>query len=525
MRLRVSEFGWHLLVGPNVILPYRLHPKSRQMKKLSHILAIVALCCFAREVSSQQGSYVLGFESWGGYTTNGTLPFWLRSNQYGSVPLDGASLSLVGFARKDYVPGKEKLFDWGASFEGRANLGQGSNLTLIEGYGKVRLGIFELRAGRSKKITGLCDSTLSSGSWAISGNNLGIPEVELSVRDFCTLPWFGGLFAFKGNFSHGWMGDVQMQREYTSRDTVLLNAFLHQKSLYIKLGKPEWRLKLLGGFNHQTIWGSEQEYYHEDFILSPFKTYLYVLTGKKYNNGLIREVRLGDHLGSVDIGLEYHFENFKILFYRQNFYDAGALVHLANIQDGLNGFSFENEIETTKKVILKRMNFEFLYSKNQAGEPWSPPTGSPYEAYYNHSQYINGWSYKEVGIGSPLIGSRVYIREDLPGDPLDYFINNRVIAFHVGLEGSVKKINCLLKATWSRNYGTYRTSDENQTTGIPDPGSYGLFGVQSQFSTIFQLSRNISHNVGISLIGAADTGELYYNSTGLFLTFLYKFTK
>ena len=65
------------------------------------------------------------------------------------------------------------IFDWGASFEGRANLGQGSNLILIEGYGKIRLSIFEFRAGRSKEIMGLCDTTLSSGSFSVSGNNLG----------------------------------------------------------------------------------------------------------------------------------------------------------------------------------------------------------------------------------------------------------------------------------------------------------------------------------------------------------------
>ena len=154
------------------------------MKRPSQILATVAICFCMGEVYGQQGNYVFGIESWAGYTSNGTVPFWLRSNQYGSVPLDGASLNLIGFARKDFEPGKEKLFDWGASFEGRANIGQGSNLTLIEGYGKVRLGIFELRAGRSKKITGLCDTTLTSGSWAISGNSLGIPEIELAVRDY-----------------------------------------------------------------------------------------------------------------------------------------------------------------------------------------------------------------------------------------------------------------------------------------------------------------------------------------------------
>jgi len=86
------------------------------------------------EVSAQHGNLVLGFESWGGYTSNETVPFWLRSNQFGSVPLDGPSLSLIGFARKDFKPGKEKLFDWGVSFEGRANVGEGSDLKLIDGF-------------------------------------------------------------------------------------------------------------------------------------------------------------------------------------------------------------------------------------------------------------------------------------------------------------------------------------------------------------------------------------------------------
>ncbi len=189
------------------------------MKSKALRLALLLLVFVTGSVAGQDSLYTFSLQGLGGYTTPGMVPFWLRANQFGSIPLDGASLSLIGAARKDYDLSSDKLFDWGASFEGRANLGQGSNLTLIEGYGKVRLGIFELRTGRSKKITGLCDTTLTSGSWAMSGTSLGIPEVELSVREFWTLPWFGGLFAFKGNFSHGWMGDVQMSR-YILLDTL-----------------------------------------------------------------------------------------------------------------------------------------------------------------------------------------------------------------------------------------------------------------------------------------------------------------
>lgn len=492
------------------------------MKRLSHILAVVFLCCFAGETFAQEGNPVLGFESWGGYTSGGTVPFWLRSNQFGSVPLDGASLSVIGFARKDYDTGLGKLFDWGASFEGRANLGQGSNLTLIEGYGKIRLGIFELRAGRSKEIMGLCDTTLTSGSWAVSGTSLGVPEIELSVRDYWTLPWFGGLFAFKGNFAHGWMGDVQMFR-YIMYDTLTLTSYLHKKSLYGRLGKPSWRLKLYGGFNHEVVWGSEQEYYLEDYTLTPLQTYYYVITGKKFSNGYIQEERQGNHLGSIDVGLEYRFQNINLFVYRQNLYEAGALRKLANIRDGLNGISITNLKEGGDNKYWDKLVFEFLYTKDQAGRPDSPEYGSYYEPYYNHGQYTEGWSYNGIGLGSPFITTATWLRKELPVYPGEFFVNNRIALFHFGGEGKIKNINYLLKVSWSKNWGTYNTTDEEQSTNNQDPGYYGIFGEQQQLSTCLELGKKLDNGLNLGLIGAADLGKLYYNSFGLFLKASYSF--
>ena len=492
------------------------------MKILKQILAFVALCCFTWEVSAQQGNYIFGLEGWGGYTSNGTVPFWLRSNQYGSVPLDGASLSLIGFARKDFDPGKEQLFDWGASFEGRANIGQGSDLTLIEGYGKVRLGIFELRAGRSKKITGLCDTTLTSGSWAISGNSLGIPEIELAVRDYWSLPWLGELFAFKGNFAHGWMGDLQMAR-FILLDTLTLRSYLHQKSLYGLFGKPSWRVRFYAGFNHQVVWGSERDYYLEDYTLTPWETYLYVITGKRFSNGYIQQERQGNHLGSIDLGLEFELSGVKILLYRQNLYEVGGLAHLANIQDGLNGLMIENLQQESRKTIWSKFLFEFLYTKNQAGRPWSPEFGSPYEPYYNHGQYLTGWSLDGTGLGNPFISTREYLRQELPAHPDDYFVNNRVLAFHLAGKGAINDVDIKFKASWSRNFGTYHTTDEEQSTDITDPGSIGIFGRKEQFSAFIEMDKKVSNNIGVGLTGAVDLGELYYNSAGIFLRLTYLF--
>jgi len=489
-------------------------------KRAIGLTALVYLLAIGA-VTGQDNNYNFTVQTLGGYTTPGVVPFWLRSNQFGSIPLDGASLSFIGAARKDYDLTGDKLFDWGASFEGRANLGQGSNLTLIEGYGKVRLGIFEIRAGRSKKITGLCDTTLSSGSWAISGTNLGIPEVELSVRDFWTLPFLGELFAFKGNFSHGWMGDLPMAR-YLESDTII-TSFLHQKSLYGRFGNPSWRFKIYGGFNHQVVWGNEQDYYNEDYTLEPIETYFYVITGKRYYGGHIQAERQGNHLGSIDLGFEYQFGKVKMLIYRQNFYEVGGLAHLANIQDGLNGICLENIFTERKSTGWDKFLFEFLYTKNQAGRPWSPEYGSPYEPYYNHGQYVTGWSYMGTGLGSAFISTASFIRTELPVHPADYFVNNRLVLFHIGGEGRIKYVDCLLKISYSRNYGTYYTSDEEQSTDISNPGEYGIFGEQQQTSTYLQLSRNLKNGINIGFIAVADIGGLYYNSGGAFLTASYTF--
>lgn len=185
-------------------------------------------------------------------------------------------MSIIGSVRKDYSSDRNKFFDWGAAAEGRANAGNKPNLILIEGYGKIRLGVFEIRAGRSKEIMGLCDSSLSSGSFSVSGNSLGIPKVQISIPEFYSLPFFGSLFAIKGNFAHGWIGQASMNMDST---IVQVGTYLHQSSFYGRFGKPSWKWRLYGGFNHQVLWGNENISYGNSYAFSPLKTYLYVIRG------------------------------------------------------------------------------------------------------------------------------------------------------------------------------------------------------------------------------------------------------
>jgi hypothetical protein len=153
-------------------------------------------------INAQERKLNYNIEAVGGYTSLRLMPFWLRSNQFGSIPLDNASLSLIGEVHKEYDINKKRIFDWGASVEGLGNLGNKSNFNLIEGYGKLQISVFEIRAGRSKEIIGLCDTSLSSMAFAVSGNAPGIPKVQISITEFYTLSILEELFAFKGNYAH-----------------------------------------------------------------------------------------------------------------------------------------------------------------------------------------------------------------------------------------------------------------------------------------------------------------------------------
>jgi hypothetical protein len=97
------------------------------------------------------------------------------------------------------------------------------------------------------------------------------------------------------------------------------------------------------------------------------------------------------------------------------------------------------------------------------------------------------------------------------------------MALHLGSEGAINSIAYRLKASWSRNFGTYLTTDEKQSTGLQDPGAYGIFGEQDQFSAILELNKKLGSGFDICIIGAFDVGQLYYYSSGVFLKASYSF--
>jgi hypothetical protein len=442
--------------------------------------------------------------------TSKAVPFWMRTNNYGSNPVQGASLAIIGGITKPYKNQNisPSNFDWGAGFQIRGNAGGDLNAKLLEGYLKAKWYIFQLKAGRTKDMMGLADSTLSSGSFAISGNSLGIPKVEIAIPEYWTLPFAHDWLAIKGTFAHGWLGDQNIvQHPFVISKSATTN--FHQKSFYGRLGKPGSKLSFYGGFNHQVFFGDESKYYR-NWNLSPISTYLMAITG-----GVHKFSKIGNHLGSIDQGIEINLKRINITTYHEFFYDVGGLIHLNNIKDGLFGVSLKNKILPQGNLKWKKVVFEFLSTKSQGGEIDAKLTPSGDENYYNNDIYTSGWTYKGENLGSNFLTNVKYARPELINKKGEVIINTRVLAIHAAIEGSYGMMNFILKGSMSRNFGNYASSSVGTSTGtirnIPDPP---YFSPVSQFSGYLELSYPLKNNLKLGLVTAGDYGNLLINSGG-----------
>lgn len=452
--------------------------------------------------------------------TSADIPFWMRTNQFGSIPDNDISGSIIARAGKGYnSSGRNKLLEWGMGAEARANLGNRSQFILTELYVKGRLSIFQLKAGRSRDIIGIADSTLSAGAFAVSGNALGIPRIQLSIPEYRPVPWTKKLIAVKASLAHGWFGQTKLRTNTEHVNSI--NSYYHELTMYGRIGKPSWKLKLYGGFNHLAMWGNEQKIYGSSgYDLRNIQTLWYIALGKPYLKSPTGTSKIGNHMGSLDQALEYDFKNVNITAYHQFFYEVGGLYHGNNLKDGLFGIVLRNKKQQTKRRGWRKILIEYMGSKSQGGEPDAPVTPSGDEDYYNNYLYYNAWDYKGENIGSNFMTNRKYARTALPSRTGEYVVNNRVILWHAGVEGYAGKWDCAAKFSFFRNYGTYGSSPWGNSTGaIRNPGPPPYFSEVGQFSGYLSASRPLKNGYNIGFIIAADKGEMLNNSFGGLISF------
>ena len=428
---------------------------KRLLAKGLGVFTMLSILCFS-SLGQRATVPILSFGA--GYSSSNYTPFWLRANQFGAVPTEENYVHVGGSTYVEYRKGKK--LDWGLGASGRLNLGDTqADLLVQEAYLKGKWGIFELSVGRKKYIQGLMDSTLSSGSFAFSGNALPMPKVEIVVNEYWHPDFLGGFLGFKGNFVHGLFDNKRSDVDH---------IFLHQKSFYGRLGKPNSLFKFYGGFNHQVQWGGTLKYpdptnqaSRKGKVASSLKDYLYVITGQSmaaaggdtakygYNDAYNR---LGNHLGTVDVGLEVDGKFGKVFFYRQSIYEDGSLFYGNNITDGLHGVAFS----TKRKQGLLKIVFEYFNTTSQGGAGGSANAEGflrGQDNYLNNSVYREGWTYLGRGLGSPLM--TLDSETDLNAGKGVFYDNNRIETFYVGAEVMAGENRFMFRGSLSNAIGGY----------------------------------------------------------------------
>jgi hypothetical protein len=459
------------------------------------IILLLSWLAFSNLAYSQDSTFFFDTRVQGTLSTPQT-PFWLYANQNGVFPVKGSFLLAQASFQRFYNPNNPRFFQWGGGAELVAHAGEQSSAFFSDLFISGRAGPIELSIGQKKDVMGLGDSLLTTGSLAMSSNFRPYPKIQISTSRFVSLLPGNDIVSFKFSYSDGLLGGADTRYGNVSW---VPDVYLHQKSIYVKLGGRSHKLNLYGGFNHQAMWGSEQKIFSGGLPTS--KAYNYVVFGKPWADS-----RVGNHLGTIDIAAEWKMKKWNIFLYRQTIYEDGSLSNLSSIADGLNGLRFKRIKKSPyQNFSINTVLLEFLYTKNQGGNDFDFGTGTfGRDNYFNHYVYNQGWSYRHMTLGTPLIAPQALFRKNLTSSGALFTTNNRLYAYHIGIDASWKSINMLFKGTRSTNFGTY------QSEFRPAVQQTSLFlKVEAPFHFWGENFLNVSL--------ASDLGKLYPNSNALSL--------
>lgn len=381
-----------------------------------------------------------------GALASSQTPNLLHTNTYGVIPTNGSFALAQASLHKLYNRHNPRFFQWSAGAELVARASKSPSVFFTDLFLAAKAGPVEFSIGQRKEFYGLGDSLLTTGSVAISSNARPYPKIQISTPHFVNIIPGNDIIAFKFSYSDGLLGPA---KSIYGNATIVPEAYLHHKSIYLKLGKKSHILNLFAGFNHQAMWGGEDKIFSGGLKRS--EAYRYVVLGKPWAAS-----RVGNHFGTIDVGMQLQGRAWTTFLYRQSIYEDGSIANISNISDGLNGLRFKRTTRRYDGLRLNTILLEYIYTKYQGGNVFDFVTGTfGRDNYFNHYVYSQGWSYKGRTLGTPLIAPQQLIKGELRSSPNLFTANNRLIAFHAGVDGSVNAVTFLLKVSHSINSGTY----------------------------------------------------------------------
>ena len=484
------------------------------MKGKQQIIVCIILTCLAMPCAAQSDEQVAGtteysIEFFGSAATDAYTPFWMVSNRYGIVPLEAGNgyMHAGAFHHQVY----ENHVRWGAGLDVVASAPRRRNVYAQQLYAEIGYKFMNLFIGSKENYTSLWDKELSSGDLVQSANARPVPEINFSIPRFTAIPGLKGYLQFKADFAVGRSFDTDYLRDFNQpiQDEYIEKVLWHHKSIHFRIldVKNNFPLTLTLGLLHHVQWGGVST--NPDYGVQPhsLKDFIRIVIGKSGGEDATASDQknvLGNHYGSYIIKLGYLNPSFDMHLYIQHYFDDLSGIGLYNFIDNLYGL----QLHFPHFPFVDKMVFEYLYTKDQSGpvhyifyhHSQYPGYGGGNDDYYNNTEYRTGVSYFNRGLGTPLITSPEYNADGRLG-----FKNNRLIAWHIGINGFLsKQVSYRLLATNSENWGT----------------SYHPFlQTKHNFSAAIQIAYCHPRLDGWLFSGeiAADQGSLYKDQLGLSL--------
>ena len=450
------------------------------------------------------------------FRLNGTTPFWFYSNRWGRIEKrEGSGQYLIGEVYFDRSLGEKSSMAIGAEAI-TSNPGDAKYLNQL--FLKLRYDHLELRIGKEALSIAQYSDDLSSGSMFVSKNARPVAHIGLGFYDYVILPFTNRQIVFKGAFQLGLLDDDRGQKG-TDR------PLLQEKFFYLKSNRQGLNFWL--GINHSVLMGGT----YPDGTKIPVDLWASFWGKgspkfKQYFEGEENNAA-GAHFGLFDFGGEFSRMDWKAeSWYQKPIADQSGIRGIFNLKhDQILGV---NVVSRSKKIINQFL-FEYVKTDYQSG------SGTPnlsmdgrildirliedYDSfldenfavetqgvskdqflkylrqylnkgektggrdnYYNNWMYYKGNSYYGRSIGTPLFQTQddksFFNRaDDFIYD--GYFINNRLIAYHIGFSGWLGSyVKYRLLETFTINKGTYA-------------GKYGgVFAWDTQTDYFFNRSKN-----------------------------------
>ncbi len=474
---------------------------------MSRKLATILLHAFCITIYAQSFSY--NIETTGAISKGTYTPFWHISNRQGL----GSVATKNGYLRAG-ISGSHTLGKKNWSVDYAADIIIAKNLTstvfIQQAFADINWRMLTLSLGQKERWSNFKNHRLSTGGLTESGNARPIPQIRLEVPQYWDIFGTKGWFTMRGHLAYGWFSDEEWQKGFVAKGkSRTVGVRYHSKAAYFKLGNEklfpltyEFGLEMAAQFGGTTynMLNVPGRTNHNPVRLKDYLSVLVPVKGDSRYNVHDQSNISGNQLGSWHTAITWHAKEWQLgAYYEHTFEDHSQMFWEYGLwSEQLVGL----QLKLNNGRWIKGINIEYFNLKNQSGPIYHdsnstiPDQISCVDNNYWHHTY-NGWFNYGMIIGTPLVTSPIYNSNGV----LTTF-NNRVEAFHLGIEGEpIEELGYRILLTKSNNWGTY---------GKP------FTEIKENLSGLFELTYNPKKFNGwsISASFAFDNGELYNNNSG-----------